>query len=171
VWFALTPGQSLVPGSNGFATGTALTDVGTCVRTAQLYLPKIWPNLGLKRDCTTFGQWTNYSEYGDPAQGGLQVITGDATLPGVAGNYILTKGSAAAITLAAPVAGTQDGAVIRIYSGSAYAHVITATGLLYTGAAGTGVLTFAAYAGAGVTLVAYNAHWIVYINNAVTITS
>ena len=168
-WLALTPGESLVPGSNGFQMGSELGDVGVCVRTQQTYLPRIWPNRGVKRDCSVFGRWVNYSEV-DPSFGGLQIIPGDATIS-TAGTYILTKGGAAAITVSAPAAGTQDGAILRIFAGSAQLHVITATGLLYTGAAQTGVITLVNQLGSGIVLMAYNAHWILVSNNGATLTS
>jgi hypothetical protein len=65
----------------------------------------------------------------------------------------LTKGSAAAITLAAPTA-AQAGTQITIIAGSAYAHVVTATGLLNDGVTGgaKNTATFAAFVGASLTL-------------------
>lgn len=169
-WLALVPGQSTIPGVNGFISGTQFGDVGTCTRTAEVYLPHIWPSRGLKRDCSVFGQWVDYAGLGNPVEGGIQIITGDATIS-TAGNYILTKGSAAAITLTAPTAGIEDGAIVRIFTGTAQLHVVTATGLIYSGNTQTGVLTFTANIGCGVVLMAYNGHWILISNNNVTLTS
>lgn len=77
------------------------------------------------------------------------------------GNFKVTAGSAQALTLAAPVAGTEDCNRISIRSTSAFAHTLTATGLLQTGTANVNVATFAAQAGAGLSLEAYNGKWIV----------
>lgn len=74
---------------------------------------------------------------------------------------VITKGSAAAMTLAAPVAVTDDGMVIVLTAGSAFAHVITATsGVIVDGTTGAKVtITMAAFLGASVTLRAWNAKW------------
>ena len=84
------------------------------------------------------------------------------------GNYAITGAAIDAMTLAAPTAGTDDGTKITLLSTSAYAHTLTATGLLQTGATAVNVATFAAHAGASLTLVAYNAKWVVLAANAIT---
>jgi len=119
--------------------------------------------------CTVAGNWeTNIAE---PAKLNIAVVTGDAAVsPKVTQTYIFTKGSAAALTLAAPVATVDDGIVLTLMSGSAFAHVLTATGLLQTGAAAVNVATFAAFAGAGLRLLAYQAKWYVLASNAITFT-
>ena len=53
-------------------------------------------------------------------------------------------------------------------SSTANAHTITATGLLQCGTAAVNVATFAAQAGAGLTLLAYNGKWIVQASVAIT---
>jgi hypothetical protein len=110
--------------------------------------------------------------YSIDANGGAQktpsVIAASGALPVVAGSYVITAASAVALTLAAPVAGTQDGLTISISSATAFAHTITATGLLQTGTAAVNVVTFAAFAGASVTLRAYNGKWQVTAGVAVT---
>lgn len=83
----------------------------------------------------------------------------DAVDPHTAANYEVATAGVDAMTLAAPTAGTDDGKVIRITSAGAHAHTLTATGLLQTGSASVNVATFAADAGAGLTLMAYNAKW------------
>lgn len=85
-------------------------------------------------------------------------------------NYKVTAGSAQAMTLAAPVAVTEDGNRITVRSTSAFAHTITATGLLQTGSANVNVATFAAFAGAGLTLEAFNGKWIVVDQVGITFT-
>jgi hypothetical protein len=84
----------------------------------------------------------------------------------------LTKGSAlSSTTLAAPTA-AQDGLEMTFTSQTAFAHVITATSLINDGATGAPhtTLTFAAFAGASIVLVAQNALWNVVSNNNVVIT-
>jgi hypothetical protein len=75
------------------------------------------------------------------------------------GTYSVTKAGVAALTLAAPTAGVDDGKIIRLTSTTANAHTLTATGLLNTGSASVNVATFAAFAGAGLSLMALNAKW------------
>ena len=168
-WLALTPSETTVPGDNGFIWLTQITEVGACTRTSQIYLPHIWPAKGIKRDCRatvpggTAGMWVNYNELGDPAMGGVQLLATAGAIPTQSGTYVITIASAGAFTLAAPTAGTQDGTVLTIYSSTAYAHTLTATGGTFYGGVVTNVTvyTFAAYAGSGITLMAYNGHWIV----------
>lgn len=79
----------------------------------------------------------------------------DATLTHVA---MITKTSAAAMTLAAPAV---DGIEIIIQAGSAFAHVVTATGLLQDGVTGgaKNAYTTAAFVGSGATFISYNGKW------------
>jgi len=88
--------------------------------------------------------------------------------PNTSATYVITKASMEANTLAAPTVGTSDGVTIIVTSNTAFAHTITATGLLQTGAATVNVATFAANAGASVTLMAYQGKWNVISQNAVT---
>lgn len=97
------------------------------------------------------------------------LTTNGAIAPGTPATYVITKAGVLADTLAAPVATTDDGKVITITSATANAHTLTATGLLQTGAAANANLaTFAAFPGAGLTLMAYQAKW--YVLSAVGIT-
>lgn len=96
----------------------------------------------------------------------VTVITGDATLPKITGIYVLTKGSAAAITLTAPSG--IDGTRLTVVSGSDQAHVITATSLVWDGTTGVNTTgTFQAFRGASVVLVAYGSLWMVESANNV----
>jgi hypothetical protein len=86
-------------------------------------------------------------------------ISGDGAIDISLGDlFVLTKGSAAAITLADPTA-ADNGRVITIRSGSAFAHVIT----LATGIGGVvttdDVITFTNRASASITLKVINAKW------------
>ena len=102
------------------------------------------------------------------SQAGNLLTTNGAIDSHTAANYLITKAGVLADTLAAPTAGTDDGKRIRITSTTANAHTLTATGLLQCGASATDLATFAAFAGAGLELQAYNAKWLVL--NSVGIT-
>lgn len=70
------------------------------------------------------------------------------------------------MTLAAPTAGSvetggDDGKEIQVFSTTANAHTITATGLFQDGAGHVNLATFAAQLGATVRLMAFNGKWIV----------
>jgi hypothetical protein len=108
------------------------------------------------------------------AAGGAAIIpatiTAAGAIPVASGSYEITNAGATALTLAAPVAGTQDGMTLTVTSATAFAHTITATGLLQTGSAAVNVATFAAFAGANVTLRAYNGKWQVVSSVGVTFT-
>lgn len=102
----------------------------------------------------------------------IATITGDGAITIVPGIVVLTKGSAAAITLAASAAGTL-GTRITIVAGSAFAHVVTATGLVDDGITGGSktTLTFGAFVGSSITLIAaQSGKWAVESKNVVTIT-
>lgn len=171
-WLALTPSASVVPGLNGFSLATNVNDIGACTRGNQTYLPHIFVNRNIKRDCvavtnnTAIGVWVDFApgsglDYPSPspsvnvgASGALSVSSG---------NYVITKAGVAAMTLAAPTAGVQDGMIIVLISDTAYAHTLTATSLLENGASGSPytTATFGAYIGANITLRAYNGTWVV----------
>ena len=90
------------------------------------------------------------------------VLSADGAIdPHTPGRYIITKGSAAALTLGAPTAGTEDGLEIEISSSTAFAHVLTATGLLQDGAGHANTATCAAQTGCSFCLTAYNGKWMV----------
>lgn len=89
------------------------------------------------------------------------VLAADAAIdPHTPGRYIITKGSAAALTLGAPTAGAEDGLEIEISSATAFQHVLTATGLLQDGAAHVNTATCAAQAGCSFSLTAFNGKWL-----------
>lgn len=90
--------------------------------------------------------------------------------PNTAAVYMITKAGVLADTLAAPTATTDDGKVITVVSATANAHTITATNLLNTGSAANDIATFAAFAGASLTLMAYQATWYVIASNEITFT-
>jgi len=90
---------------------------------------------------------------------GLTSITipGDATLAiDRDALFLLTKGSAAAITLSDPGAG-NIGRRIQIMAGSDFAHVVTTTAALANGTAAKNTWTSAAFIGSTITLRAVSA--------------
>lgn len=87
----------------------------------------------------------------------IQVISGDGAITIKDGTVFLTKGSAGAITLAAPTAVTDDGCMLTIIAASAQAHVVTVTGA--AGGSGQDVGTFGGAINDSTTLIARNALW------------
>lgn len=98
----------------------------------------------------------------------IPIAASGAVDPHVSARYVITKAGIAALTLAAPTVGIDDGLTIVITSGTAYAHTLTATGLLNTGSVDVNEATFAAYAGAGLTLIAYDGKWNVQSSIGIT---
>ena len=80
----------------------------------------------------------------------------DQTTPG---RYVITKGSIATITLAAPVAGRDDGLSLQFLSNTAFAHVINFGGSLQDGGGHTNSMTFPAQPGAMIEIVAFGGKW------------
>jgi hypothetical protein len=110
----------------------------------------------------------------------LQAYTVDGTADAlplhVSGTIIVQSTGVNAMTLGAPTKGNQgtggdSGRILVIISDSAFAHTITTSALLKTGTANTNVATFAAFAGASLTLRASAGLWYVVSANAVTFTS
>jgi hypothetical protein len=93
-----------------------------------------------------------------------------AIAPSTPAQYLIAKAGVAAMTLAAPVVGTDDGKEIEVYSQTANAHTVTATGLFQTGAATVNLATFAAFAGAGFRVRAFQGKWMLVYQNAITFT-
>lgn len=174
VWVAYTPASSVVPGANGFSLRPTAT-VGPCVRSAQIYLPVIYPNAGIMRDCNQTslilgGMWVNYNDGNgqNPSPTPQVALTTNGAIFVGTGNYVITKAGVFAGTLAAPTAGIQDGTIVVITSGTTNAHTVTATGLFGTGAAAVNLATFAAFKGAGMVLEAYQGLWLVISSVGVT---
>jgi hypothetical protein len=81
--------------------------------------------------------------------------------PHTANRYIITKAGVAALTLAAPTSGTDDGLEIKLVSGTANQHTLTATALFEDGAGHVNVATFPTGIGGVIKLVAYQGKWYV----------
>lgn len=90
-------------------------------------------------------------------QSDIQLITGDGAITLWSGTVFLAKGSAAAITLAAPVVGDDDGRTLIIISETAFAHVVTAPSNVINGNKVTA--TFGATANNNIEFVARNGFW------------
>jgi len=82
---------------------------------------------------------------------------------------VITKGTAAALTLAAPTATVHDGVEIVFVSITAAAHTVTATTIGFNaGDAASDVGTFGAAIGNGLACVAYQGEW--YVTNNINVT-
>lgn len=100
----------------------------------------------------------------------INIYSADGAISVATQRAVMTKGSAAAMTLAAPTA-AQAGVTIHLISGSAFAHVVTATGLIDDGVTGgaKNTVTLGAFVGASATLVAYNLHWVLQSKTVATV--
>lgn len=98
----------------------------------------------------------------DAFQGSPVTLTGtaDAIPQSTGGNFVITTGSADAITLPLPIAGTDDNLSLAIYSATNFAHTVTLpSAKLAPGVAVKTTATFPAFAGAGILLRAWNGTW------------
>lgn len=94
---------------------------------------------------------------------------GAIAIPAASADYYITKGSIAALTLAAPAAGTDDNKELTIWSETAFAHVITGGVDGFNSKGSSGTLTFGAAKGSSCKLKARNGHWWVTALNGVTV--
>jgi hypothetical protein len=101
----------------------------------------------------------------------ITAYSSNGALSKSAGVAKLSKAGVGAYTLAAPTDVTDDGLILIITSTTANAHVVTATGLIEDGVTGgsKNTATFAAFAGASITLMALGAKWHVLSSNNVTV--
>lgn len=104
---------------------------------------------------------------------GFENIAGDGTVTIKDGREVLSKATAAAITLAPPTAGLptvggDDGKELTIVSTTAVAHVVTCS-QGFNGKGSSGTATFGLAKGNGITLVAFNGQWYVTANVGVTL--
>jgi hypothetical protein len=107
--------------------------------------------------------------YAAPKGGHLQVAAADGAIAIKHGaTVVITKGSAAALTIADP-ATADNGCRMTIISTTAFAHTVTRTTTGFNNAGASGdVATFGAAAGNGMTIVAYGAKW--YVENTLGVT-
>ncbi len=88
-----------------------------------------------------------------------QVLSGDGAITIKSGKVIITKSSAAAITLADPTADTDDGKTLEVISTTAQAHTVTIAGGLNGAGSGADIGTFTTVVGNRFAVVAYNGKW------------
>lgn len=88
--------------------------------------------------------------------------------PHSAARYMITKAGVAALTLAAPTPGADDGLPIEITSATANQHTLTATGLYEDGAGHVNAATWPANIGGSLYLMAYQGKWYVLSLQQVT---
>jgi hypothetical protein len=105
----------------------------------------------------------------DGRVGVKQAITGDGAITIQNATVYLSKGSAAAITLAAPTSGTHDGIRITVVATSAQAHVITSGVDGFNAKGSSGTATFGGAIGDSVTFEADTGHWYTVAARNVTI--
>jgi hypothetical protein len=87
-----------------------------------------------------------------------EVASADGAISLTSGGQVyITKGSAAALTLAVPT--VQNGARLAIIATTAHAHTVTVSGGLRGAGTGADVGTFGGAIGDGVVLVSYNGTW------------
>lgn len=102
---------------------------------------------------------TATTEFIGPVNLPTQVASADGAITIKSGVVIITKGTACALTLAAPTATDDDGKVLYIDSTTAAAHTVTISGGLRGAGTGADVGTFGGAIGDGIVLYAYNAKW------------
>lgn len=89
----------------------------------------------------------------------VTVASADGAISVKAGVVMITKGTAAALTLAAPAA-ADDGKLLIIQAATAAAHTVTQTTPGFNnGSTGSDVATFGGAIGDNMVIVAYNQRW------------
>lgn len=98
----------------------------------------------------------------------LVTYTADGAITTTAGLKIISKTSAAAMTLAAP---TVDGVEISLIAGTAFAHVITSTDKIDDGVTGGAkdTITLGAFVGACATLISLSGKWVLKSKSVATV--
>lgn len=119
--------------------------------------------------CNVAGNWLTGRVAGSVVAPTL--ITADGAVnPHISANYVVTKAGVAALTIAAPTAGVDDGVNIEITSSTNNQHVLTFTGnTLNSGAAGHATATWPAQLGGAIKLMAYNGKWNLMANQLAVI--
>lgn len=113
---------------------------------------------------------THINRQREPRQEPLTIASGDGAIAVYSGVVVITKGSAAALTLAAPTANVHDGYRLTIVSNTAFAHTVTQTTPGFNGGGtASDVATYGAAAGNTLELVAYNGRWLVVNTIGVTL--
>lgn len=97
-------------------------------------------------------------------------LSGDGAIaiPAASRDFPITKSSAAALTIAAPVSGTDDNKLLTIWDTTGHAHVVTCASDGFNAKGSSGTLTFGGAIGDAVILKAFSGHWYTVSLNAVT---
>jgi len=112
----------------------------------------------------------NSLDFQGPSQDAIaQTITGDGAITAKQGTVLLSKGTAGAITIADPIAGVDDGKLLRVVTLTAAAHVITDSTSGFNAKGSSGTATFTAAIGNAVLLEAYNGFWYAVAKTGVAI--
>ncbi len=101
----------------------------------------------------------NFPQAAAGALGGVEVDNASGAIGIKEGTVFLTKAGVAAMTLAAPVAGVDDGKILTVITTTANAHTITFAANGLNGNKTT--ITFGAVVGNQVELIAFNGAWFV----------
>jgi len=96
------------------------------------------------------------------ASGAMTVPLGNAA-------FAITAGAAAALTIPAPVVGTDDYKMLTIVSATAQAHTVTQGTVGFNAKGASGVLTWTAAKGNSAILMAYQGNFYVVSLNGVTV--
>lgn len=100
----------------------------------------------------------------------VELGAANGAIASTSGVVMLTKAGVAAMTLAAPTAGTDDGKVLHIVAATANAHTVTQTSPGFNnGGAASDVATFGGAIGDNLVVVAYNGRWHVLALRNVTL--
>lgn len=155
-------------------SGVAVTDIGRVVYASDdqtgTLTPTTYGNVyGTVEDVVASGIALVRCRYGKPNGDDLQIMAADGAVLIHPGTVLVTKGTAAALTIANPTSGAHDGMEITFISTTAAAHTLTrsTTGFNDAGASGD-VATFGAAIGNGLTIVAYAGKW--YTKNLTGVT-
>lgn len=97
------------------------------------------------------------------------VASADGAIAVKSGVVAVTKGTAAALTLASPTTGTDDGKRMLIISTTAAAHTVTVTAGFNGGSTASDVATFGGAIGDNLEIVAYGGKWLVVSLRNVTL--
>jgi hypothetical protein len=98
----------------------------------------------------------------------VQVASANGAITIKHGLVVLTKAGVAAMTLAAPTSGTDDGKMLYIIATTGNAHTVTIANGLSGAGAGADVGTFGGAVADRVVLIAYNGAWYPVVNVNVT---
>lgn len=177
VGYAMTLEASATKGGDYYLIGDnasyATVSVGSSVVLGPFNEPKHYDVNNLTATLAASGTFTKVDadvvDLKQPIYDTVTLVSADGAVTPAPGVYIVTKAGVCAMTLAAPAA-AQDGMTMNIISKTAYAHTITATGLLENGAAASpyDVATFSVYTGAGMSLIAYDGKWYVHAARNIT---